>query len=128
LPNYHSAPATRDYLSPGVGTADETDFVSTTDAGEDDDDEDDEGDDSFGFQGSTMRPPKTNAAARGDKATSLWSEDVAWKGSSANGAGQSEREREDVVDWSDAPVEKRELPRGRWCCIFQHVPQSRELR
>lgn len=112
LPNYHSAPSTRDYLSPGIGTADETDFVSTTDAGEDDDGEDDEGDDSFGFQSSTMRPPKTNAAARGDKATSLWNEDVAWRGSPAKGADQSEREGEDVVDWSDAPVEKRDLPRG----------------
>ncbi|BGP07499.1 hypothetical protein JCM10049v2_003336 [Rhodotorula toruloides] len=115
LPNYRPAPSTRDYLSPapGLGIADETDFVSTTDAGEDDDDEDDEGDDSFGFQIDTRVPPP-NAFGRNEKATSLWNEDVAWRGSpavSTAGAGQAEREREDVVDWSDSPVEKRELPR-----------------
>ncbi|BGO98891.1 hypothetical protein NBRC10513v2_003293 [Rhodotorula toruloides] len=114
LPNYHSAPSARDYLSPipGLGMADETDFVSTTDAGEDDDDEEDEADDSFGFQIATRPPP--NAFGRNEKATSLWNEDVAWRGSpavSATAASQGEREREDVIDWSDAPVEKRELPR-----------------
>ncbi|BGP31536.1 hypothetical protein JCM10296v2_003306 [Rhodotorula toruloides] len=114
LPNHHSAPSARDYRSPvpGFGIADETDFVSTTDAGEDDDEED-EADDSFGFQIAARPPP--NAFGRNEKSTSLWNEDVAWRGSpvvSANAAGQGEREREDVIDWSDAPVEKRELPRG----------------
>ncbi|BGP24142.1 hypothetical protein JCM10295v2_003049 [Rhodotorula toruloides] len=115
LPNYHSAPTVRDYLSPssGVGITDETEFVSTTDAGEDDDD-DDEDDDSFGFEIPT-RPQPPHAFGRNEKATSLWNEDVAWRAARAAGgmnrAGQAEREREDVVDWSDAPAEKRELPR-----------------